>query len=140
VSEVKKYKNLSLAIEAMKSLTVEQQKKLILNLIEKDPALAKQLLENLFEFEDIATLAKADFKRVWFEIPHQIWHLALRGASDKLMLFIRSCLSQRAFDQLLSDLKDLGAQPKSQVLKAQSEVVKEIQSMAQKEFIHIQKK
>jgi flagellar motor switch protein FliG len=140
VSEVKKYKNLRLAVESMKSLPPEQQKKLILNLIQKDPILAKQLLENLFEFEDIASLAKADFKRMWFEIPHQTWHVALRGASDKLLLFIRSCLSQRAFDQLLSDLKDLGAQPKSNVLKAQSEVIQEIQSMAQKEHIHIRKK
>ncbi|MEQ1722811.1 MAG: FliG C-terminal domain-containing protein [Pseudobdellovibrio sp.] len=140
MSEVKKYKNLHLAIESMKSLPVEQQKKLILNLIQKDPVLAKQLLENLFEFEDIATLAKADFKRVWFEVAHKTWHVALRGASDKLLLFIRSCLSQRAFDQLLSDLKDLGAQPKSKVLEAQSEVIKEIQSMAKQGRIHIQKK
>lgn len=125
----KKYKNINLALSAMKSLTVDQQKALVLNLIKKDPDLAKQLLNNLFEFENIADLAKADFKLIWFELPRRTWHLALRGASDKLLLFVRSCQTQRAFDELMSELKLMGPQPKSVVLKAQNEIVQEIQEL-----------
>lgn len=140
MTDEKKYKNLQLALAAMKSLSVEQQKKLILNLVNKDPVLAKQLLENLFEFEDIAKMAQADFKLVWFEIPRKTWLVALRGASDQLLLFIRSCQTQRAFDELMSDLKLAGTQPKSKVLEAQQSVVQEIQALAKQERIYISKK
>ncbi|MCC2678259.1 MAG: flagellar motor switch protein FliG [Pseudobdellovibrio sp.] len=136
----KKYKNLKAAVSAMKSLPVEQQKKLIMNLISKDPSLAKELLDNLFEFEDISGLSQADFKMVWFEIPRQIWYTALRGASDKLLMFIRSCQTQRAFDELMSELKSLGPQPKSKVLAAQEEICNEIQSLAKQERIQILRK
>jgi flagellar motor switch protein FliG len=136
----KKYKNLRAAVSAMKSLPVEQQKKLILNLVGKDPTLAKELLENMFEFEDIAGLAQADFKLVWFEIPRQLWYVALRGASDQLLMFIRSCQTQRAFDELMSELKSLGPQPKSKVLVAQEQIINEIQALAKQERIQILKK
>lgn len=124
----------------MKSLPADQQKKLIMNLISKDPVLAKEMLENLFEFEDIASLAQADFKLVWFEIPRSLWYVALRGASDKLLMFIRSCQTQRAFDELMSELKSLGPQPKSQVLAAQQEIINEIQALAKQERIQILRK
>jgi len=139
-ADKKTYKNLQSAVSAMKSLPVDQQKKLILNLVAKDPALAKELLENLFEFEDIATLAQADFKLVWFEIPRQHWYIALRGASDKLLLFIRSCQTQRAFDELMSELKSMGPQPKSKVIEAQQSILKEIQALAKQERIQILKR
>jgi flagellar motor switch protein FliG len=140
VSESKKYKSLHLAVAAMKSLPVEQQKKLIQNLIQKDQVLAKTLLENLFEFEDLVTLAQADFKRIWFEIPHKTWHIALRGASDQLLLFIRSLITKRAFEELMAELKDLGAQPQTKVIQAQQEILSEIQTMAKQERIHLPKK
>lgn len=124
----------------MKSLPVDQQKKLIMNLVSKDPALAKELLENLFEFEDIAGLAQADFKLVWFEIPRIQWFVALRGASDKLLLYIRSCITQRAFEELMTEIKSLGPQPKSKVLEAQQLILQEIQSLAKQERIQILKK
>lgn len=136
----KTYKNLKGAIAALKSLPVDQQKTLIMNLIAKDPVLAKELLENIFEFEDIAELSQADFKVVWFEIPRQLWYLALRGASDRLLMFIRSCQTQRAFDELMSELKSLGPQPQTKVLQAQQEIVNEIQVLAKQERVQILKK
>lgn len=137
MAEEKKYKNLKLALSAMKSLSTAQQKALVLNLVNKDPELAKQLLNNLFEFENIADMAQADFKLIWFELPRKTWYLALRGASDKLLLFVRSCQTQRAFDELISELKLLGPQPKSAVVKAQEEIVKEIQELSKQGRIHI---
>lgn len=125
----KKFKSLQVALSAMKSLSVEQQKSLILNLIKKDPTLAKELLHNMFEFEDIVGFSRADFKFVWFEIPRKTWHFALRGASDQLMLFVQTCLTQRAFDELISDLKLLGPQPKTKVLEAQQTIVDELQTL-----------
>ena len=135
-----KYKNLKMAISAMKSLPVDQQKKLILNLVKKDPILAKELLENIFEFEDIASLAQSDFKLIWFEIPRKVWQVGLRGASDDLLMFVGSCLTKRAFEELMSDLKLLGPQPKSKVLEAQQEILKEIQILAKQNRIQILKR
>jgi flagellar motor switch protein FliG len=136
----KKYKNLQLALSAMKSLSVEQQKALILNLVKKDPELAKQLLSHLFEFENIADLAQADFKVLWFELPRNNWYLALRGASDRVLLFISSCLTKRAFEELMSELKYLGPQSKSVVVRAQQEIVQEIQELAKQGRVHISRK
>ncbi|MGZ3724784.1 MAG: FliG C-terminal domain-containing protein [Pseudobdellovibrio sp.] len=129
-----------MALAAMKDLNPEQQRKLILNLISKDPELAKQLLQGLFEFEDIATLAKADFKFLWFEIPRKIWHLALRGASNDLLLFVRSCQTERAFNELIDELKNLGPQPKSKVLEAQKQLIDEITALAKQGRVHLPKK
>ncbi len=136
----KTFKNLKMAIAAMKSLPVDQQKKLIMNLVSKDPALAKELLENIFEFEDISGMAQADFKLIWFEIPRQTWYVALRGATDKLMMFIRSCQTQRAFNELMTELKLMGPQPVSKVQAAQQEILKDIQSLAKQERIQLLKK
>ncbi len=140
MAQDKKYKGLQTALAALKDLNPEQRRKLILNLIQKDPELAKQLLEGLFEFEDIATLAKADFKFLWFEIPRKIWHLALRGASDELLLFVRSCQTERAFNELIDELKNLGPQPKSKVLEAQQQLVNEITALAKQGRVHLPKK
>ena len=129
-----------MALAAMKELNPEQQRKLILNLISKDPELAKQLLQGLFEFEDIATLAKSDFKFLWFEIPRKTWYLALRGASNDLLLFIRSCQTERAFNELIEELKNLGPQPKSKVLEAQKQLTDEITALAKQGRIHLPKK
>lgn len=124
----------------MKSLSVEQQKALVLNLVKKDPELAKQLLDNLFEFENIADLTRPDFKLIWFHLPRKSWHLALRGASDKLLLFIRSCQTQQSFDGLMLELKTMGPQPRSAVLKAQNEILQEIQELSKQGKININRK
>lgn len=131
------YKGLGSVLEALKNLSPDEQQKLLEQLLKKDPELVKQLKNNLFDFADIVKLAKADFKTIWFEIPQKIWHLALRAANDETLLFIRSCLTERAFNQLLEDLKDLGPQPVSKVLEAQKQVLAEIQELAQKGRIHI---
>lgn len=136
----KTYKGLKSALEALKYLSPAEQKKLLAQLSVKDPELVRQLQNNLFEFADIACLAKADFKYVWFEIPHNVWHLALRGASDSVLLFIRSCVTERAFNQLLEDLKDLGPQPMSKVTEAQKKIIDEIQKMSQQGRLHIPNK
>lgn len=140
VSNIKKYKGLQIALSALKDLNSDQQKKIILNLIKKDPELAKQLLEGLFEFEDIANLAKSDFKFLWFEIPKNIWYLALRGASDQLLLFIRSCQTERAFNELMDELKQLGPQPKALVLEAQRQLMVEITTLAKQGKVTLPKK
>lgn len=135
----KTYKGLNSALEALKSLNTEEQQKLLEQLLLKDPELVKQLKSNLFEFADISKMAKADFKLIWFELPRNLWHLSLRGATDELMLFIRSCHSERAFNQLLDELKEVGPQPKSKVLAAQRQIISEIQSLAQQGRVHVPK-
>lgn len=136
----KVYKSLQSALDAIKSLNSEEQEKLLNQLVLKDPDLVKLIKGSLFEFKDISKMAKADFKFIWFEIPKNIWFSALRGASDELLLFIRSCQSERAFKQLLEDLKDLGPQPKAKVVEAQKQILAEILNLAQQGKIHLPKK
>lgn len=136
----KVYKSLQSALDAIKSLNPDEQEKLLNQLILKDPELVKLIKGSLFEFKDISKIAKSDFKFIWFEIPKNLWFTALRGASDELMLFIRSCQSDRSFKELLEDLKDLGPQPKSKVIEAQKQIISEISILAQQGKIHLPKK
>ena len=133
----KAYKSLKQALDALKSLPPADQEILLKNLLKRDPELVRQLKENLFEFNDISGLAKADFKFLWFEIPRQTWLMALRAAPDEVLLFIRSCQSERAFNQLIDDLKALGPQPLSKVQQAQSLLLAEIRSLAQQGRVHL---
>ena len=140
MSAEKKYKGLEKALSALKSLPPAQQKSLIDQLLKKDPELVKQLLEKLFVFSDIPKLAKSDFKLLWFEIPRRTWLLSLRGASDELLLFIRSCQTERAFNELLEDLKSLGPQPTSLVLKAQEQLLAEVTALAKQGRVNLPKR
>ena len=126
----KQYKGLQNALAALKTLDPSQQAKLIRNLIAKDPELAKQLQEGLFEYEDIAKLSKSDFKFLWFEIPRQTWLLSLRAAPPEVTRFIQSVLTQRAYLELVDDLKSQGPQPVSKVQEAQKLLLEEIRALA----------
>jgi flagellar motor switch protein FliG len=137
MSAAKKYKGFDKALSAVKSLPIDKQKVLIQQLIKKDPELATQLTQGLFSFLDLPQLAKSDFKILWFEIPRQKWLLALRGASDELLLFVRSCQTERAFNELIKELKLIGPQPASQVAKAQNELLNEVYEFAKQGRIHL---
>ena len=135
----KEYKSLNLALEALKGLDPEAQKKLIKNLIAKDPELARQLQDSLFEYKNIADLARADFKMIWFEIPRNIWLLSLRAAPPEVTRFIQTNLTQRAYNELVDDLKAQGPQAVSKVMDAQKQLLDEIRSLAKQGRIYLPK-
>ncbi|MCE3010250.1 MAG: hypothetical protein LW875_06535 [Proteobacteria bacterium] len=124
------YKGLHHALAALQGLDPTAQAKLLENLAKKDPKLAEALRDELFQFEDIAHLSKADFKKLWFEIPKATWLMALRAAPNSVLKFIAGGLTQRGYEQLAEDLKTLGPQPLSKVQTAQKELLKEIREMA----------
>jgi flagellar motor switch protein FliG len=130
MTQNKHYKSLHLALEALKGLDPEAQKTLIKNLIAKDPELAKQLQESLFEYKHIAELSRSDFKFIWFEIPRNIWLMSLRAAPPEVTRFIQANLTQRAYNELVDDLKSQGPQPVGKVMEAQKQLLDEVRSLA----------
>lgn len=135
MSVKKQFKGLHHAKDALKVLKPDEQKKLLALLLQKEPELAKRLQESLFEFNDIALLSKADFKFLWFELPRNLWIFSLRACTPDISAFIKSCLSVRAYIELIDEIKTLGPQPASKVNEAQKKLLEEIRLLAKQKRV-----
>lgn len=121
---------LKAALEALQGLDEKQRSKILADITKKDPALAKQLQEGLFEFSDLQYMLKTDFQVLWWEVPKMKWHVALRKTPAGVMKMIQSFLTKRAFDELTEEIQGKGPQPLSEVLKTQKEIIGILQQLA----------
>lgn len=117
------------ALEALQELPAEHRARLLLNIAEKNPEIAKKLAEASITFAVMTTISKNDFKVIWWEIERKKWALALRGASTEMMKSLELNLTKRAFEELKSEIAALGPQPKSTVSEAQDEICKVLREM-----------
>jgi flagellar motor switch protein FliG len=124
-----KINGLKHAIEALQAVDEPTRLRIIKDIAEKNPEIAKKLSDGLFEFSDIQFFLKTDFQIIWWEVPQTTWKKALRKAPPGVMKMLESFLSTRAFEQLKEDMKSFGPQPVSQVLSAQKEVVDTIRML-----------
>lgn len=115
-----------MAIDTVKALDSNGQKKLLENLASKDAELAELIKNSLFTFEDIDKVNPKSVSLLFSEIPEKTWCLALRKASDELKSHLFSNLSSRRVTQIKESLENQGPQPLSKVTDAQREIVDKI--------------
>jgi flagellar motor switch protein FliG len=88
-----------------------------------DAAIATQVRQAMFTFEDLRRLDPKAMRELLREVPTERLTLALKGASDELLQGIFAGLSSRAADLIRDDLELLGNVRKSEVERARLEVV-----------------
>jgi flagellar motor switch protein FliG len=96
----------------------------ILSAIETtDAALAGDVRQAMFTFEDLRRLDPKAMREFLREVPSERLTLALKGASPDLLNAVFGGLSQRAADLLKDDLEMLGKVKKNELDQARREIV-----------------
>lgn len=125
-----KFNGLKAAIEAVQGLDQTSRQRLLKDLKQKAPEIAKKIEEGLFTFSDIQFLTKTDFQKLWWEISREKWLLALRKTSPNVLKMIEKFTTRRAFQELSQQIKQKGPRPAREVLQAQKEIIDTIRSWA----------
>jgi flagellar motor switch protein FliG len=110
------------ALLALQALDEPSRLRILRDIAQANPDLAKRLKEGLFSFADLQYLLASDFRVIWWECPRNTWSLALRKAPVGVMKMIESNLSKRAVVEFKEQIDLLGPQPVAKVLEAQKEI------------------
>ena len=94
-----------------------------------NPALAEEIKEQLFVFEDITKLDDRTIQRILREVDPKLLPAALKGASETVGEVIFSNMSHRAADLLREDIEAMGPTRVSEVENAQQAIVHTIRSL-----------
>lgn len=110
-------------IEMLQLLDEPTRKKILANVAQQDPKLAKQLENNLFGFEDIAGLSPRHTQALLLEVPEPKLLTALRNASDALKAHVFGNMSKRQATILQDELANSAPKRLSDVQAAQAEII-----------------
>jgi flagellar motor switch protein FliG len=90
---------------------------------DRDEALAEEIRQRLFTFEDLVILEDRDLQLVLREVDQKDLQLALRGVDEAVVEKILSNMSQRGAEMLREDMAASPPQRKAVVEEAQGKVV-----------------
>ena len=107
----------------------ETEKNILDGLAKRDPAVAEEVKNLLFVFEDIINLDDRAIQRVLKEVDGKDLALALKTANDDLLARIFKNMSTRAATTLREDIEVLGPVRVREVGKAQQNIVDVIRTL-----------
>jgi flagellar motor switch protein FliG len=107
----------------------ETEKNILDGLSKRDPAVAEEVKNLLFVFEDIINLDDRAIQRVLKEVDGKDLALALKTANDDLLGRIYKNMSSRAAATLKDEIAILGPKRMSEVGKAQQSIVDVIRTL-----------
>jgi flagellar motor switch protein FliG len=111
-------------VDILKQVDRATEKSILGFLQKKDPALAEEIKNQLFTFEDIVLLDDAGVQALVQKVNREKLATALKTAEDELKDKVFKNMSERARDQLREDIEYLGPVRLRDVENAQQEVVK----------------
>lgn len=107
--------------------------KAVLERIEvSSPDIAGEIREQMFTFEDIEQLDRKSMQKILAAVDSRQLAISLKAATPAVEDVILTNLSQRASDMVVEERDNLGPTPLSEVLEAQSEILKLIRDMMDK--------
>lgn len=107
--------------------------KSILEKIESaDQAMAVAIREEMFTFDDLAKLDKKSMQKVLASIDSRQLAISLKATTPAVEQAVLGNLSKRAADMVREERDSLGPTPLTDVLKAQSEILKLVREMMDK--------
>lgn len=107
--------------------------KAVLERIEvSSPEIAGEIREQMFTFDDIEQLDRKSMQKILAAVDSRQLAVALKAATPAVEQAILTNLSQRASDMVVEERDNLGPTPLSEVLEAQSEILKLIRDMMDK--------
>jgi flagellar motor switch protein FliG len=107
----------------------ETEKNILDGLSKRDPAVAEEVKNLLFVFEDIINLDDRAIQRVLKEVDGKDLALALKTANDELLNRVFKNMSSRAATTLREDIEVLGPVRVREVGKAQQNIVDVIRTL-----------
>jgi flagellar motor switch protein FliG len=107
----------------------EMEKKVIEALAQSDQKLAEELREQLFTWEDIATLNRRAMTKILGTVDTKTLAVALKGCSQAVEQNVLSNLSSRVREMVLEERELAGAMPIADVQLARDEFLKGIRAL-----------
>ena len=111
------------AAEILNAAQKETGEKIIEELDERDKELSEEIQENMFIFENLATLDDRGMQTLLRDVTSESLVLALKGADDVIQEKVFGNMSKRAAELLRDDLDAKGPVRLSEVEEAQKEIV-----------------
>ncbi len=126
---IKKQEGVAIAAELMNMLDKETAETLLRKIGEEDPSLEDKIREKMFTFEDIRKLDNRAIIEILKAVDKNTLIIALKGAPDDIKEKFFSNMSKRAAKIMQEDMEALGPVRKSEVEKAQKQVVTVIRKL-----------
>lgn len=108
--------------DMLREMSPDEQEKMIRNLSEKDPEMARKIRERVHRFEDLKSLSPNELQDLFSQISRPVLILALRGAKESIRDHLARELPSRMAKMLLEEIDDLGPQPLSTIQEAQKQI------------------
>ncbi len=134
---VKKQEGVAIAAELMNMLDRETAENILRKIGEEDPTLEERIREKMFTFEDIRKLDNRAIIEILKVVDKNTLVLALKGAPDDIKEKFFSNMSKRAAKIMQEDMEALGPVKKSDVERAQKQVVAVIRKLIDEGKIEI---
>ncbi len=93
------------------------------NLEERDPALAEQIRQLMFVFDDLVKIDDRGIQELIKNVPNDKWKIALKAAGDAVKELVFKNMSERASVMLREDMEAMSAVKLSDVESMQYEIV-----------------
>ena len=110
--------------EMLNTMDKMTENRILKTIEESNPALAEQIRELMFTFEDLVLVDPNGMQAILKEMPQNDLVLALKTASDAVKEHIYSNMSERAADMVRRDLDALGPVRAADVDSSQQKMVK----------------
>jgi len=96
---------------------------LLIRLAARDARLAEALRIVMFRFDDLVQVRDRSFQSLFTAVDRGTWLLAMRAAGEAVHQKLRSNLSWRAREMFFDDLATMPRQRRTDVERAQAEIV-----------------
>ncbi len=134
---LKKQEGVAIAAELMNMLDKETAESLLRKIGEEDPTLEERIREKMFTFEDIRKLDNRAIIEILKAVDKNTLIVALKGAPEDIKEKFFSNMSKRAAKIMQEDMEALGPVRKSEVEKAQKQVVAVVRKLIDEGKIEI---
>jgi len=122
-SQRRSYSGFKAVADLLNRLNADQAKNILEVIENSDPALALNIRNLMFTFEDLVTVPAATIREIVSGVDKRQLALALRGANDELRATIFRSMSTRAVEMLKEDMEVLGPVRSREVAQAQQEIL-----------------
>ena len=131
---------ISSLISILGHMSSDREKKILENIGITMPAIAEEISERIFNFENIAGLNNNDVRLLIDEIADDhLISMALKGAGDDIKFrFLRNMSQNRATD-ILQEMSDLGAVKLKDVLECRNSIVEIVRGLEERGAIRLRR-
>ncbi|WP_461831945.1 flagellar motor switch protein FliG [Aquifex sp.] len=137
VKESMKLEGVGIAAELLNTLDKETREAILQTIGQEDPILEERIREKMFTFEDIRKLSDRDIIEILKVVDKNTLMIALKEAPEDIKQKFLSNMSKRAAKLFLEEMEALGPVKKSEVEKAQKQIVNIIRKMIDEGKIEI---